>query len=273
VYLLLICAVLLCLIGCAKKSPSIATKSDGVYAQRNAAVDEFDDVDEFDEFMTDKQNDEDQIKDPFEPWNRVWFGFNDVLLIKVLKPTYTGYAAVVNKDIRASLSRAVNNFQAPIRIVNSALQGRLSQGLAELGRFIVNSTAGLGGLIEVIPEKDILVPTDLGNANFRGTLAVWGFSEGWYVVWPLLGPSTVRDTVGTLGDSVLHPWFWITNHLDNIQMVESYAVSFGLRFNDMGGVIAGYELMTNAALEPYVAIRSAYVHLRRGQVIKYIPVW
>lgn len=210
---------------------------------------------------------EDPIADPLEPWNRVWFSFNDFLFLQVFKPIYTGYEMVVHEDIRAGLSNAWRNLKAPVRIVNSILQGEFAQAVVEFGRFIVNTTAGGLGLAEIVKPEDALVPMHLESADFGGTLAKWGVGEGIYLVWPFFGPSTVRDTFGIAGDTASSIGFWVAKPIGSVSNMLNYSTDGGLRFNSLGRTIKGYEALTKAAIEPYTSVRDAYVKLRRHNAL------
>ena len=244
----------------------------GQQSEQSSSVTQQAEQESFDEF-DDPAIADTHIADPFEPWNRMWFHFNDFLLLQVLKPLHAGYSAITPKDMRTGLSNAANNLQAPIRIVNSVLQGEFAQAVVEFGRFLVNSTAGIGGLAVIVPEEDALVPINLRNANFGGTLATWGVGEGFYLVWPLFGPSTARDTVGIVGDTVAYPLFWASEPRGGLDPLVAFSISGGLRFNSIDQTIKAYEALTKSALEPYVAVREAYVNSRRGQMMHRMPVW
>lgn len=206
------------------------------------------------------------ISDPLEGWNRFWFGFNDVLLLRIAKPVYTGYTRVVPREFRAGLSNFFYNLQMPVRFVNNVLQGKIPQAVVELGRFIVNTTAGMGGFIDITKRNKVLVPMDPQGADFGQTLAHWGVGEGIYLVWPVFGPSTVRDTVGSIGDLAASPLWWAAEPVGPVDFWPVLATGAGLRFNDIGSTIDAYEAVTKGAVEPYVAARDAYVKYRRALI-------
>jgi phospholipid-binding lipoprotein MlaA len=215
---------------------------------------------------------EERVPDPLEVWNRIWFGFNDFFYLKIMKPVYTGYKAVVHEDIRSGLDNAMRNLEAPVRIVNSLLQLEFAQAVVELGRFIVNSTVGGLGLAEIVPPEKALVPIHLESANFGSTLAKWGFGEGLYLVWPVLGPSTLRDSFGLAGDAAASPSFWATE-FGNLPPRVDYGVTGALLFNSHISVIDQYEMLTQAAVEPYISMRDAYIKMRRNALLPPRSVW
>ncbi len=207
------------------------------------------------------------ISDPLEGWNRFWFGFNDIMLLKIAKPVYTGYTYIAPEPVRTGISNVFRNAQTPIRFINCVLQGRFGEAWIELGRFIVNSTAGFGGVFDVAKQSKPKIPVDTRDADFGQTLGVWGFGEGIYLVWPFVGPSTVRDTVGLAGDWAASPLFWTAEPVGPLEPEPALAASLGFRFNDMGTVISTYETLTKSAVEPYIAARDAYVKYRRAGLL------
>lgn len=211
---------------------------------------------------------EEIIADPLEPWNRFWFSFNDVLLLKILKPVYTGYTYVTPQELRTGLSNFYYNLKMPIRVINSLLQGKVGQAGYEFGRFIVNTTVGFGGLIDAAKGKKPLYPIDGRAADFGQTLATWGIGEGIYLVWPFFGPSTARDTVGMAGDYFASPLFWATAPTGPIEFWPGLGATTMLNFNDLGSAIHAYEALTKGAIEPYVAAREAYVKFRQARVLQ-----
>lgn len=220
-----------------------------------------------DAFFEDYDDEEgERIADPLEGWNRFWFGFNDIFLLHLVKPVYTGYTRVVPQEFRSGLSNFFHNVQMPVRFLNNVLQGKFPQAVVELGRFIVNTTAGFGGFIDVTKHKKVLVPMDPDGADFGQTLAYWGVGEGIYLVWPVLGPSTLRDTLGTAGDWAASPFWWAVEPVGPVDFWPGLAGAVGLRFNDIGSTLDAYEVVTKGAVEPYVAARDAYVKYRRARL-------
>ena len=214
-----------------------------------------------------------EISDPLEGWNRFWFGFNDVLLLKIMKPVHAGYSAVVPSPVRTGFSNAFHNAQMPVRLANCLLQGRFGEAWIEFGRFIVNTTVGFGGLFDVAKQSKPRIPVDNRDADFGQTLAAWGMGEGIYLVWPFVGPSTVRDTVGSAGDLAASPFFWLAEPVGFVNDELALATNLGFRFNDLGSVISAYEGLTRSAVEPYIAARDAYIKYRRMGVLQQRMQW
>ncbi|MGA6994458.1 MAG: VacJ family lipoprotein [Candidatus Deferrimicrobiaceae bacterium] len=197
------------------------------------------------------------LADPLEPVNRALFAFNDKAYFWVMKPVAQGYRAVVPEVMRLSVRNFFANLAMPVRFVNNLLQGKIRNSGVELLRFALNTTAGIGGLFDPAKDDFRLLPRgeDLGQ-----TFGTYGFGHGLYIVLPLLGPSSLRDTVGRAGDSFLDP----------VHYVEDTEVIIGAKalqtVNEVSLRIGEYEDLTKAALDPYVAVRDAYSQYRAKKV-------
>ena len=199
------------------------------------------------------------IADPLEPFNRAMYHFNDKLYFWVLKPVAQGYQKAVPEPARVSVNNFFSNLASPIRIVNCLLQANLSGAATQLGRFLVNTIWGIGGFMDPASGKDIaLVKQD---EDFGQTLGVYGVGQGFYINWPIFGPSSPRDTVGLVGDFFLHPFTYFTTAWDTSVEIRAYE-----RVNATSLSIGDYESLKEAAIDPYVAIRDAYVQYRLKQV-------
>ncbi len=200
------------------------------------------------------------IADPLEPVNRFFFEFNDRLYFWVLKPVSTGYSNVVAEDVRMSIRDFFHNLLAPVRIVNNLLQGKMKNTATEVGRFVINSTLGVAGFGDPAKNEFGLErkEEDLGQ-----TLGVYGAGEGFYICWPLLGPSSLRDTVGLAGDSFLNPLAYV--------MASDFGAGAGAyggrEVNNTSLTLGDYEDFKEAAFDPYLAVRDAYQQYRRNKVI------
>lgn len=198
------------------------------------------------------------IEDPWEPFNRAMHTFNDRLYFWILKPVAQGYNVVLPEPARVSVSNFFSNLRAPIRLVNCVLQANPIGAATELFRFMINSTVGIAGLFDPAGGEEINLKrqdTDLGQ-----TLGVWGFGQGIYIVWPFTGPSSLRDTVGVAGDYFLYP----------LSYLDPWYVWLGVRAyeaeNEVSLRIGDYEAITEAAIDPYIAFRDAYVQYRLKKV-------
>jgi phospholipid-binding lipoprotein MlaA len=197
-----------------------------------------------------------RVADPIEPVNRGVFYVNDKLYRWVLKPVAKGYAFVVPEGARVAVRNFFFNLATPIRAVNALLQGKIKATGTELARFGINSTVGFGGFFDAAKEWG-LRRTDEDTGQ---TFGVWGIGNGFYIVLPLLGPSTARDTVGIVGDVLLDPTTYLLRPRDAIyaRVIRSE--------NDLSFRLDEYEELTAAAVDPYVAVRNAYIQHRAKRV-------
>lgn len=201
--------------------------------------------------------------DPYEKMNRAFFNFNDKLYFWLLKPVAQGYSAFVPQGFRICLRNAFRNAEFPIRFFNNAFQGKFERSGVELGRFVVNSSLGLAGFFEIASRDFGLEPY---KEDFGQTLGFYGAGTGPYIHWPFLGPSDVRDTFGMLGDRALNP-------LTYLSLIESNGfvtsgISAGKLTNSVSLRIGEYEDVKKSSLDPYVAIRDAYLQNREEAVRK-----
>lgn len=202
---------------------------------------------------------QDTLADPLEPLNRFFFTVNDRLYFWALKPVATGYAKVVPEETRINFRYFFHNLLAPVRVVSNLLQGKIEDSGIELARFVINSTIGIGGFDDPAAQGFGLHPS---NEDLGQTLGVYGLGNGFYICWPILGPSTLRDSVGMVGDSFLNP----LSYLMGADAGAGGGVYVGKEVNNTSLVLGDYEQFTEAAFDPYVAIRDAYHQYRSNQV-------
>ena len=200
------------------------------------------------------------VSDPIEPWNRFWFHFNDIFFIYVARPAYSAWETVTPHQLRAGLKNFFFNLLFPVRFVNNILQFRFFEAGVEFGRFVINTTSS-AGFADVAKGHKTIVPVDPTGEDFGQTLGRWGLGHGFYIVWPFIGPSSARDTVGRVGDLFADPMFYLQ------PMELRLGVAGGLRFNDLGDVLPLYEDLNTVAVDPYIAMREAYVNFRKAQVM------
>jgi len=198
------------------------------------------------------------IADPLEPFNRAMFHFNDKLYFWVLKPVAQGYNKVVPEAPRVGVKNFFSNLRFPIRFLSCLFQADFSCMGAELGRFAVNTIWGVGGLLDPASSKQLDIPKK--EADLGQTLGVYGLGQGFYIVWPILGPYSARDSIGIVGDYFLYPVSYINPWYDWLG-VRAYE-----EVNDTSLRIGDYESLKEAAIDPYVALRDAYVQYRQKMV-------
>jgi phospholipid-binding lipoprotein MlaA len=227
--------------------------SDQSNEEQGSEDDEYDDeYDDEDEYADDE--DVQLIPDPWIEMNQGLYVFNDRLYFWLLKPVSRGYGFIIPEELRQAIRNAFYNIRFPVRFINCLLQGKFRKSGYEFGQFFINSTAGCLGLLNPSANYPHLQPSkeDLGQ-----TFAVWGFGSGAYVMLPFLGPSSLRDGLGRVGDTFLDPIWWL---------VEDFWVSVAIRageaVNDTSLRIGEYEALKDAALDPYIMIRNAWVQNR-----------
>ena len=198
------------------------------------------------------------IADPLEPFNRAMYHFNDKLYFWALKPAAQGYKAVIPEEARLGVKNIFTNLGFPIRFVNCLLQAEFGGATTELGRFVINTVWGVGGLFDAASAEGINLPKQ--ERDFGQTLGRYGIGQGIYINWPILGPSSPRDTVGFAGDFVLYPTI-----LMNFDWTWAGVVTLS-KVNDASFRIGDYEALKEAAIDPYVAMRDAYVQYRANKI-------
>jgi len=197
-----------------------------------------------------------EVADPLEPLNRLMFNVNDTLYFWVFKPCAQVCKAVVPEPARTGVRNFFQNLTTPVHYVNCLLQGKGDSADTELRRFLVNTTEGILGFGDPARDKYGLEPAeeDLGQ-----TLAVHGLDNGFYIVWPIFGPSTLRDSAGMVGDIFLNP----------VRYVKPTETSIGISAvkvtNEGSFHIGEYEDFKASSLEPYIAMREAYIQYRDKQ--------
>lgn len=141
-----------------------------------------------------------EANDPIEPFNRAMFATNMLLDTAILKPLAKGYRAITPQPIRSGISNVFDNIKQPGYLINALLQGEGKAAFDVSRRFLANTFLGLGGLFDVASDMNIPIHTN----DFGQTLAVWGWETSEpYIVWPILGPSNPRDTLGSAFNTVL----------------------------------------------------------------------
>lgn len=194
-------------------------------------------------------------QDPHENFNRSMYQFNDELDRAILKPVSTAYVRALPEPVRTGVSNFYDNLTYLDTTLNSYLQGKVVQGTSDLGRFIVNTTFGIAGIFDVASHLGL----EKHDEDFGQTLAVWGAEQDDYVMYPLLGPSSVRDTGGVIVSMLTNPVFYaaapVAVPLGILQVVDLRARKEGfVRFRD------------EAALDPYLFTRDSYLQHREFEV-------
>ncbi len=195
---------------------------------------------------------EDQVYDPYEGVNRKIFKFNDVLDRNILKPVADTYVKVTPEPARTSVSNFFDNIGYLDTIINDFFQGKFKQGAADLSRFLINSTVGSLGLVDVASKMGLKAhEEDLGQ-----TLGVYGTPQGPYLVIPLLGPNTARDAPDLGMSTVTSGLFYISELVVTLPLSALMVVDKRARASN------SLRIVDEAALDRYIFIRDAYLQHR-----------
>jgi phospholipid-binding lipoprotein MlaA len=240
----------------AESSPVSEGKTDETVSDEKISVK--DSIDEDEEFEdVDVELETVFIKDPIRPYNRAIFGFNDKLYFYVMKPMYKGYNKVVPENARVSVRKFFSNIRTPVRFFNCIFQGKFKGAGTELARLVINTTVGLGGLFDPAKSQFHL---EMQDEDFGQTLGKHGMGSNYFIEWPFLGPSNVRDTIGLVGDIALDP-------ITLLGFFVSPFASTGARSYDTFNEVSidkgeAYENIVEPAIDPYIAIQDAYTQNR-----------
>jgi phospholipid-binding lipoprotein MlaA len=199
------------------------------------------------------------IADPIEPFNRGMFWLNDKLYFYLFKPIARGYR-VVPEPARKSVSNFFSNLGTPVRFANALLQFKLADAGSELGRLVINSTLGIGGLFD--PAK-AWFDLDRKDEDLGQTFGRYGVGSGFYIVWPVLGPSNARDTVGMVGDFFMDPLHYV-----EMKPAERLGLTGLEKETDLSLDKDTYESVKQEALDPYLYVRNAYEQYHDGKIKK-----
>ena len=205
-------------------------------------------------------NYEDEIFDPLEPVNRAIFSFNNFADKIILEPAAKGYKKLPS-PIQSGIGNFLNNLKLPLVVVNQLLQGQGKNAAESSGRFIVNSTAGLFGIIDVA-EK---IGLEQKQEDFGQTLATWGVGDGFYIVLPIFGPSNVRDTAGMI-------LTYTTDPINAYAVREGEAWLLPLRtatnaIDQRSKIIDEVNALRNNSIDYYAAVRSSYYQNRKAAIM------
>ena len=187
----------------------------------------------------------DEVNDPFENLNRKTFEFNEKMDKKILKPIAETYSELPPK-IKLGFSNFFNNLEEVDTFVNQFLQGKPKESINDLTRFIINTTIGLGGFIDVASK----VGLERHEEDFGQTLAVWGVGQGPYIMLPILGPSTLRDTLSRPVSSFLSVTFHMTETDVNLALKGMDAIETREKLLDVEALLSG---------DKYAFVKDAYI--------------
>lgn len=194
--------------------------------------------------------------DPWESWNRKVFAFNEGLDKNVLKPVATAYAKVVPELVRRGVDNFFSNAADAWSAINNVLQGKPEPAFTDMVRFTTNTVFGIFGILDIASEFGL----EHRYEDFGQTLGRWGFGAGAYVVWPLIGPSTVRDSIALPLDRAASPAVYLNDGRWQFGVV-------GLQIiNTRAKLLGASQVIDDIALDKYTFLRDAYLQRRRSLV-------
>ena len=200
-----------------------------------------------------------EFHDPLEPVNRVMFAVNDGLDFLVIRPVAEIYRAVLPSFVRRGIGNFLSNVATPITLANDLLQGEWLRAETTMVRFMLNSTAGLGGLDDIAGR----IGHPRHTEDFGQTLAVYGVPSGPYLVLPIIGPSSPRDAVGLVVDLLADPWFWLLADEDTLTRLAPTAVRI---IHARSNAIESLDSIRETSPDYYASIRSLYVQNRQSEI-------
>lgn len=193
--------------------------------------------------------------DPWERFNRPVFHFNNTLDRLILRPSAVVYSRITPRPVRTGIGNFFDNLQQPITFLNMVLQGRPKEAAGSLGRFALNTTLGLGGILD--PASHAGIPAY--DQDFGQTLHRWGWKRSRYVMLPLFGPATVRDGVGKGVNTRVSPISWFADREG-----AEYSLLYGLNQRARG---LSADAFLRGGGDEYLLMRDAYLQYRRCQLI------
>lgn len=198
--------------------------------------------------------------DPLEPLNRASYFVHDGIDTLVLRPAAEAYRIFLPPELRTAIRNVLANLRSPVILVNDLLQGETQRAATTAGRFVVNTTVGVGGIFDVATRMGLLGHTE----DFGQTLAVFGTPEGPYLFIPVLGPSNPRDLVGFGVDIATQPLTWVGsgNNWEAVTITRTAAGALDTR----EGLIDALDAVRNTSFDPYATLRSAYRQRRNAEI-------
>lgn len=224
---------------------------------------EFDELDYFEEYG-DEYAQGPQVADPLYPINYTIFHINDFLFHNVGKPAATLLDWAVPRQPRKWVKNFFTNLLFPVRFVNNLLQGKWDAAYMETSKFIMNTTWGALGLFDITATMERNWEPERPTADgFGQTMGKAGIGHGIYLYWPIIGPSSLRDSVGWFADAQLDPLTYT-----NLTFIEFAAIRSFKNLNKLSLDLEGneYEALTKGAVDPYAAVRDGYLRFRAKKV-------
>ncbi len=200
-----------------------------------------------------------EANDPFEPLNRLIFGFNEILDLIILTPVAKTYRFVVPSPVRTGVSNAIANAKAPVTFANDLLQGKPRRAQTTLMRFLINTTVGLGGFVDAAEAGGF----EKHSEDFGQTLAVWGVGSGPYLVVPVFGPSSPRRIIGRVVDTAATPTTWA---LADFSLLERSTPTIAELVSGRETLLDDVEILRTSSPDFYASVRDIYRQSRKNAI-------
>lgn len=203
-----------------------------------------------------------QTNDPLEPFNRTMYAVHDGIDTVLLRPAAEVYRFVLPRPVRTGVGNVLANLRSPVILLNDGLQGETQRFGTTLGRFLLNTTLGVGGIFDVAKNFGLPGHTE----DFGQTLAVWGVGEGPFLFIPVIGPSNPRDLTGFGVDIASNPVTWVVANGDNTTENIGYGITGLTVLDTREGLIETIDTVKETSLDPYATFRSAYRQRRQQEI-------
>ncbi len=203
------------------------------------------------------------VKDPFEKYNRFMFNVNDKIYKHLLNPIAKTYDFFIPKKVQGSLNNFIGLISTPVRFFNNLFQKKFRSARIEAERLLINSTLGIGGLFD---PADRVFKLKQQTEDFGQTLGVYGVKSGPYIVWPIIGPSTLRDSFGTIVDMAFDPLTWLGIY--DVEPEDGFVAIRGVRkINNYAYTLRGaYKRITDTAIDSYMSVQYTYIQYRNKKI-------
>ncbi|MEN8662376.1 MAG: VacJ family lipoprotein [Lentimonas sp.] len=204
------------------------------------------------------------IDDPLEVFNRVTFDVNDFVYLNLFEPVADTYAFITPDSVEEGASNFFKNLKYPVRLVSNLLQGRLDGAWVETGRFAINTTVGIAGVFTPADSVEGFEP--IPGEDIGQVLGAWGVSEGPYVVWPILGPSNLRDTLGFVGDRAVNPLQEPLSAIEDWNWEWKLALAGSEAIASSPTMIERYKQLEGSSIDPYSSMKNGYTKYRDAAI-------
>ncbi len=218
-----------------------------------------------DEAFFDEELDESAgVYDPFESVNRFTFEFNDFVLSNALQPLVDAYTEITPDAVEEGASNFFYNLRYPVRLVSNLLQFRLKGAWIETGRFAINSTVGIVGILTPADDYESFAPIE--SEDVGQVFGAWGIGEGPYLVLPFFGPSNLRDLAGLFGDRTINPIKEPFSMIEDWDWEWQLATSSTEYISRSPQIIERYKQLKSSSIDTYSSLKNGYTQYRRGAI-------